>query len=220
MARVETGALAEALRGKVGGVVFAQTPNGVVLMPRVVPRNPRTPAQTEVRANLARAVAAWGALTPAQAQAWAAYAATQVRADPKHGTARRPTAYLAFVGLATKFLQVTPNATPPAAPPLFPFAGDPLIVTAAGGPGVVTFTASAATSPDVLVELLWQPLRVSHNAPHPKGYRTQGFAAFAPGALSASVPAMAGWYAPAYRFVQSATGQETGLIALPAVQVP
>lgn len=218
MARVETGVLGGALTGKAGGAVFVRTATGVVLRPRVVPRNPRTPAQTQARENLARAVAAYRALTPAEAQAWRDYAATQYRVDPRGGTARPMTAYGAFVGLAGKFLQVTPTGAIPTMPPAFPYSGDQITVSAAGGVGAIVFTASGPNAPDSRTELLLQPLRFGSQAPQPRAYRTQAFAAFAPGALSATLPAAPGWYAAACRFVRADTGQETEVAAVGVVQ--
>ncbi len=218
MAKVVMNVLSDGLRGKAGSAVFVRTATGIVVRPRTVPRNPQTRAQTAVRTNLARAVAAYRALTPAQAAAWSAYAAQQVRTDLRDGTARRQTAYAAFTGLATKFQQVNPGAPIPATPPPFAFIGDPLTLTATGGAGHITFTAGGANSPNVKTEPLWQPLKFGHQSPQSRAYRTQAFVAFTGSPLAATLPATPGWYALAYRFVNVQTGQETPIHIIGAVQ--
>ena len=71
-----------------------------------------------------------------------------------------------------------------------------------------------------MVELLLQTLKSRNRTPGPKGYRSKAFNAFAAGpGLNFPVPTVAGFYAPAYRFVNTLTGQETPLVALPIVQV-
>src|SRR5258708_22267934 len=219
MATINSGILAEALHGKVGSAVFTRTASGTVVRPRTIPRNPRTRAQTAIRANLARAVAAYRTLSTTQFAAWQAYASRQVRVDLRDGTARHPTAYAAFVGLAAKFLQVSPASAIPLNPPAFDFIGDRITLTVSTTPGKIKFTASAANTASTKTELLLQPLRFGHQAPKSRGYRTQTFAAFAAGSLSLTLNVKPGWYAAAYRFVNSQTGQETGLMVLPAAVV-
>ena len=71
---------------------------------------------------------------------------------------------------------------------------------------------------NVTTELLLQPLKSANRTPQPKGYRSKGFMAFTGTTLSAPITVPAGWYVPAYRFVNTLTGQDTGLVILPAVQ--
>jgi hypothetical protein len=219
MSKVVMNVLSDGLRGKAGSAVFVRTPSGTVVKPRTTPRNPRTNSQTAVRQNLARAVAAYRNLTPAEAAAWTAYAAGQVRVDLRDGTARRPSAYAAFTGLATKFQQVNPGAPIPLNPPPYAFIGDPITLTASGGAGQITFAASGPNSADVKTELLWQPLRFGHQSPQARAYRTQAFAHFETPTLDIALGAAPGWYALAYRFVNVQTGQETSLAVLGAVNV-
>jgi hypothetical protein len=85
--------------------------------------------------------------------------------------------------------------------------------------GELVFTASGPNSPGVVTELLLQPLRLSISNPDPAKYRHGAFVQFESGSLEATLPSPAGWLSPAVRFVLAATGQTSGLIALPPVKV-
>ncbi len=218
MAQGSLGVLFNSLRGKAGSVVFARSKDGTVIKPRVSARNPRTPAQVAVRANLGKAAAAYKNMTPVQVSAWLNYAQSQTKHDTRTGKTYQPAAITAFTALASKFLQNNPTGIPPVTPPTAAFAGDIITVTAVGAAGKVTFTASAANTAGVTTELLLQPLKSRNRAPQIKGYRTKGFQAFPVGTLTNNVTTAAGWYVPAYRFVSIATGQVSGTVILPAVQ--
>jgi hypothetical protein len=219
MAQGNIGVLFNNLRGKAGSVEFAQSKDGTVVRPRVSARNPQTPAQQAVRLALSKSAAAYKNLTAAQVTAWTTYANSITKHDPRTGKSYHPTAISAFVALASKFLQVSPAGTVPVAPPAAAFAGDSITVTAVGAAGKVTFTGSASNAANVTTELLLQPLKSQNRKPQPNGYRNKGFKAFATGSLTQDVVVPAGWYVPAVRFVNTATGQDTGLVVLPAVQV-
>ncbi len=219
MAYVDLAAAFVALRGKSGNVTFRRTPTGLVLMRKARPADPRTAVQVAVRRRMAQAVEAWHGLSLEQAERWKEWAAGQQRVQAATRRAYSPTAFAAFVGLATKFLQVSPGQPIPVEPPAYAFAGDPVSVTARPEPGAVVFAAASACRPTVRVELLLQPLRYAAQAVQPRAFRTQAFADFSAGALEEAVAARPGWYAPAYRFVDAATGQATDLVRLPLVQV-
>ncbi len=219
MAQGNLGVLFNNLRGKAGSVVFARSKDGTVIKPRIAGRNPRTPAQLAVRANLTKASGAFKNLSPAQLTTWQTYAATQTKRDPRTAKSYTPSAINAYSALATKVFQVNPSAAAPTSPPALAFVGDTITVTAAGAAGKVTFTGSAANGVNITTELLVQPLKSRNRAPQPKGYRTKAFKAFAAGNLTQDVTLAAGWYVPAYRFVNTTTGQVTGLVVLPMVQV-
>jgi hypothetical protein len=217
MAKVIADGFGIKLHGKAGNVVFAQTRFGLVVRPRTVPRNPRTPAQLASRDRLTRASAAYRALTDAQLAAWSAYARTLSRTSPAGGPPYVPAAQNVFVGLAAKFLQVNPGESIPLDPPAAPFLGDGITVTASAVSGGVEFAASGPNAVGVVTELLIQPLARAARAPKERGYRPQAFVAFAPGSLSYTVSVTPGAYAPAIRFVRAATGQQSGLLPLPAL---
>ncbi len=204
----------EDLRGKAGTVVVSKSRSGLVLKNRVNGKQPDTAAQRAIRNDLSRAAATYKNLTTAQVTAWRAYANTQSRTNPISGETYFQTANTAFVGLAVKFLQVTPGGTVPVAPPTTAFTGDTITVTALASSGKVTFTASGANASGVTTELLLEPLKSPNRKPSGKGYRSKAYFAFASGTLSHDVTVPTGYYAAAYRFVKTATGQMTELIPL------
>lgn len=219
MAQGNIGVLFNSLRGKAGSVVFANSKDGTVVRPRVSARNPQTPAQQAVRTALSKSAAAYKNLTSAQVAAWTAYANSITKHDPRTSKTYHPSPIAAFTSLASKFLQVAPTGTIPLTPPATAFAGDSITLTAVGASGKVNFTASAANAAGVTTELLLQPLKSQNRKAQPKGYRSKGFQVFAtatPPPVAVSVAP--GWYVPAYRFVNTATGQDTHIVILPAVQ--
>ena len=219
MAKLIMSVLTDGLSGKAGSAVFVRTKNGVYLRSRTVPKNPNTASQSAVRRHFGKAVSVWRGLTPAQVSAWRSYAQKIVRVDTADGTSRTLTGYTAFMALATKFLQVKPGSPVPTAPPVFGFIGDLVFVVAAGGAGVVTFTASSLNSLSVRTELLLQRVASQTAMPKSNAYRTQQFVGFVVSPYNTTVTAAPGWVVPAYRFVNTLTGQSTELIVLPVVQV-
>ena len=219
MAKAELGVLLQDLRGKAGNVVFQRSREGLIVKPRVKGTNPRTPAQVAVRANLTRASQAFEALNATQYLAWANYASTITRHNPITGKSYTPLPINAFTELGAKFLQVNPAGTVPLTPPTAPFAGDSITITALAEPGKITFTASAANAANVTTEFLIQPLKTANRKPQANGYRSKGFFTFAVGTLSHQLVLPAGYYAAAYRFVQTQTGEATEPVYLPLQQV-
>lgn len=72
---IKTGLLGP-LSGKMNGIVASHNRGGRYLRTLVIPTNPNTPAQQEVRSIMANLAAAWGeVLTQANRDAWEAYAA-------------------------------------------------------------------------------------------------------------------------------------------------
>ena len=219
MAKVLYSADIQDLRGKMGNTVFSKARNGATSRGRVIPKNPRTTAQTAVRSNLVRSNTSLHTLTTAQVTAWQAFAAGQTVSDPVTGHTYSPAWNTVYNGLTTKFLQINPTGTAPTSPPAAPFGGDSISVTAAGATAQITFTGSAANATGMKTELLVQALKTKYRTPNPNGYRSKGFIAFTSGTLTANVALTPGWYAVAYRFVSTATGQETHPITLGMVQV-
>ena len=218
MAKVVFAADIQAMRGKMGNNVFSRARNGNTVRTRVKGKNPRTAAQTGVRSNFSKAATSYKNMTPAQVSAWQVYAAGQIRHDSLSGLSYVPSGNTVFVGLAAKFLQINPTGTVPLTPPTSAFSGDSLTVTAAGSSGKVIFTGSSSNGTNIKTEFLLQPLKSQNRTASATGYRSKGFLAFTTGPYIQNVTVPAGFYVPAYRFVNTLTGQESLLVTLPVVQ--
>lgn len=210
----------DALSGKSGSVVVADTREGFIIRPRTIPADPKTPAQTAIRANLTTAARAFAGFSPTQYAEWKAYANGLTHHNRQTGKSFKPTPINAYTALVTKMLQVNPAASLPTSPPATPFSGDSITITAESeSPGIITFTASGANSSGVVTELLLQPLRNANRTPQSNGYRSKKFFAFTSGTLTTTVTVTSGYYVAGYRFVKTATGQETVMKQLPVTEV-
>jgi hypothetical protein len=219
MAQLQPGIIASGMKGKAGSVVMVQMPDGrIIIRPRTIPRDPRTPKQQANRALLRRASEAYRNLSPEQLQAWQAYTDKVQAWQQGQGVSKTCRVCDLFISLGVKYLQIHPNGSIPSEPPMEIFAGDAVQVTAQGEPGQVRFTANIPNQPGVLTELLLAPVSSSIAQPNPHAFRHMAFIAFQPGSLEAMVPAPEGWHAAAIRFVQSNTGQVSALIRLGTVR--
>lgn len=219
MAKYGTGGIVGEIRNKLGGVVFTKAKNGSSIRVRIKPNNPRSAAQTTARNHLVQAARAYKALAANKVALWQAYADGITKYDGITGSTYHPSAIMLFIALAAKYLAVTPAGTIPDEPPATPFEGDTATITAAGGTGKITFTASGANGTGITSELLVQKIAAPNRRPAPKGYRTKAFNAFAGGSLTHDVTLAAGVYVPAYKFVLDATGEQTQIVVLPVVTV-
>jgi hypothetical protein len=217
MSKVVLNGLLNGVSGKLGGLVFEQTAAGTRLRQSVTPRDPQTDAQLASRERLRQAQAAYQTLTDAEVAQWRLYADTLNAQNLRGGRRTLLRANNVYCGLACKVLQMFPDGVIPPVPPALPFLGDGIEVSAAAVGDTVTFTASGANAAEVSTELLLQRLETRFRAAQPDKYRTQGFAAFTADSRTWAVAPPRGWYAAAYRFVRTTTGQESAVIALPGV---
>jgi hypothetical protein len=140
MAKMTVAGVFGAMGGKVGEVVFVRLPDGSVsLRERVVPCDPKTPAQRAWRGAMGEAARLYRQLTDEELDAWAAYARQAGRAEGRRA-APRPNDL--FVALTAKFLAVNAGARPPRLPPAEAFTGDGVRVWAEAAPPGVRFGAS------------------------------------------------------------------------------
>lgn len=218
MAKVKAMALAGGFSGKLGSVVFVEQPSGTVMRPRVIPKNPRSPAQSAWRMAMKRAGEAFKALTSEEYQAWEAYC--QQIATP--GERMKPVNQV-FIGLGAKAYSIQSRLglepTIPTLPPAAPFGGDGVLVTVSAEPGGVRFQSSHPNTDDVATELLLQPVSSLFAASFDTLYRTKSAVAFTEATPSVLVPATPGCYACAIRLVRVASGQQTGILRLGSVRV-
>lgn len=210
MAKATGSVLTGGLKGSAGTVVFVSQPYGMVVRPRQKPNDPHTTLQEQSRVRMRRAAVAWRGMTVAQADAWRKFAVSQ-RQD-----ARR--ANTLFCRLAVRYLQMFPDAEVPLVPPSSGFAGDAVAVTVTPNGQSVRFSANMANQPEVMTELLLQPLASPHRRTYLEKYRSAGFFRFGP-SLSFDKAVPKGVYACAVRFVQSTTGQTSPVIECGTVQV-
>ena len=179
MAKMQLNVFANAMSGKAGNAVFAETKQGTEMRPHTIPYNPDTAAQRKVRNQFTRYTAGWSVMTTAQKAVWKDYAAKTKKRDPITGKVFVPQARNLYGGLTTKFYLVNPTGTPPLTPPATSYAGDVITVTATPATaGKITFTASAANTAGNTTELLLQKLASDDRTPMKDGYRTQQYLAF------------------------------------------
>lgn len=76
------GTLTSDARGKVGGLVLSRGRNGTNIRAHVVPVNPATNLQTQVRGTLGASQSAWRALDAGQRASWLAFATYFIWTNP------------------------------------------------------------------------------------------------------------------------------------------
>lgn len=76
MAKIKLGAFITEIAGKVGGTVFSRNKGGAYAKNRVMPSNPRTTAQQNIRGFFGAMAQQWRALTQAQRESWNELAGT------------------------------------------------------------------------------------------------------------------------------------------------
>lgn len=219
MAKIAFGPLVANARGKIGGGVWSKSHSGNVVRLRVLPSNPRSSAQSSIRAAMAAAARAFKALSSSDLAEWQTYASGITKSQSVSGQSYHPTPIDAFTALAVKFLQATPAGTIPSTPPATPFTGDTISLTAAGAAGKVTFTPTGSNGSGIKTELLLQKLPSANRKANSGGYRTQTFETTATTTPIDVDGLSAGTYVPAYKFVKTATGQQSGLVVLDPVTV-
>ena len=208
MARTRLGMSFSDVRGRVGQEVVSRTRSGLVMKSMPKFRSPHNPNRALGGERMRAATAVWNEMTLDQARAWRRYAADLKRVEPITGEVYSPTAKNAYIGLATKFLQVSPEEAIPVWPPETNFIGDSIILKCEGQPGGVRFTASEPNSADAVTEILFQKLLNVHRSPT-KFYKSLLFHRFEAGELELEVPLEPGIYVFGYRFVRPSTGQMT-----------
>lgn len=219
LAKLRRTVLVSGLSGSSGPVTFKITSEGTIVGERTTPKNPSTPAQVAARTRLTTASRTFQGFTQAQEDAWNAYAEFHRRNDDTTQQRKFLSGIDAYVGLATKFMQANNGGTPPSSPPTTPFAGDTISITATASTGTVTFTASGANAAGVKTELLLQRVASRLRNPSTKGYRSKAFVTFTTPGQEVDVNVPPGWYAAAYRFVKSSTGQASNLVPIGVSQV-
>ena len=224
MAKTTMAFLFRGITGSVGDATFVRTKRGTVVRERAGRQRTQTPAMVAAQERMRRASRAFGGLTREEASAWDRYAATLAAPDPDSGVVAAPSGQQAHNGLATRLLQMDPQAALPRLPPVGAFPGDGVRVSFSSPPypplqheplgeGEIRLVADVPNRPGVVTELLAQPLASAVRRTYLRRYRTAAFVAFAPGAMARDLP-KGGPTAYAYRFVEAATGRTTATIEI------
>lgn len=218
MASIRTNSAVRGISGKSGDTHYAETPLGTQWKNNPINTAPPTPAQLQSRARLRKVGAAFRALTPAQHLAWSTYALT-VTTHTKGGKAVSPSTYNAFVAVSSKFSQVNPTLPLPTLPPPAAFEGDTLIVYSRAEETDIFLVSTSGNTPNVITELMLQPLANEFRKPQKRDYVSRAFGAFQAGGSEIGVTVVPGAYAVAYRFVNNATGQEAEIVPVGTVVI-
>lgn len=207
MAKLKRTVIIGGASGSSGPVTFKIVKGQTFITERTSPSNPNTASQQAARSRFTNSAKAYRAFNATQVAQWDDYAMNHTAHDSITGGKKSTDGINSYLGLATKYLQVNGSGTPPTTPPATSYVPPTVTVTAVGATGKVTFTASAAVPVGSKVELMIQKLPTANRKPQKGAYRTGGFAQFPLGSLSQDVTVTPGFYAAAYRFVNTATGQ-------------
>ena len=214
MAILKLGAFTKSLRGKAGNTAFLETKLGTQARDVTYPTGEPTPAQQRVWLNMKQDGAAWQALSVENAEKWRAFASNLTLKAKKAGKPFVPNGYQIFTAYTTKWLQIHGSGQPPVSPPTGEFGGDTLPVRAVAVTGAIVWEADEANLPGVATEMLLQKVKGKHRKAGSSGYVSQGFVTFTSSVSEKTVTVPAGYYAAAYRFVEPATGRETGIVPI------
>lgn len=208
MAKIAMGPAFSNAAGKFSGVVISNSSSGLVIRKQARYKKQQNQAQEASMQRVRAAAAVWAEFDFQQAGAWDDYAQTVTLHNHLTGETYHPSGYNAFVALATKVLQIDPEAVVPVTPPVEMYLGDGIRVSGFGEMGAVLWTVDTPNSPGTTTELLLE--RLPNERRKPTGRLTSaGFHAFAVGSLSVTVPVEPGWYVVGYRYVEAATGRVT-----------
>jgi len=208
------------MRGKIGGNVFSRGKSGHTVRVRVKPSNPRTSAQSNVRSLMADGARFFKDLAAEDLALWRDYAASLTFHNRVSGAAYAPTAINALTQLYVPFFLASPAGTFPDVPPTTPFTGDVITLTAVGDDNMITFTGSAQQTAGIKTEFLIQRLKSPNRLPSPEGYTIASIAAVPATPFEVDITDLTpGFYAVGYKFIKTATGQETLPVFLGIVEV-
>lgn len=114
---MKTGSILAPGSGKLGGIVWSRNKGGQYIRLRVVPTNPTSSRQQEVRGILATLSAAWESLTDSQRSAWESWAENNPLTNPL-GQQYVRTGHQAYVGINARLMDaaITVIDDPPATP--------------------------------------------------------------------------------------------------------
>lgn len=153
------------------------------------------------------ASAHWRSFSSEEAAAWTEYARLNGFSSP----------YASYAPLATKLIQIDPEAMVPRTPPATEFHGDNLEFALEPTVEGLQIVTSRANDPDIITEILIQRIGRIHCQPNPRRYVSRKFSDFSE--LNTELALRPGAWAIAIRYVHRFTGQvvplqEVGKIAI------
>ena len=204
-------AILSSASGSFGGAVLsAKNGREGTMRERVVPANPKSAPQQNVRGAFGTSSKSFKSMPELDADAWDEYGKTQrsKQGKPLSGVA-------AYNRLAIVYRLVNPGGAAPVAPPAADYLGLGITLEVQSMPGGLIFVGSGSTSGTSVVELLLQKLPAGNSKPTFDAYKTLDYATLSTDQGNQYVARLApGRYAAAYRFVDKATGQQTALVQL------
>ena len=216
MARIRVASILATVEGSFGSAVMSvKKGREGTMRERVVPANPQTAGQQNVRGAFKGSAQGFKNGSEAMARAWDAYGLTQ-----RSKTGKPLSGIGAYNRLAIVYRLVNPGGTPPTAPPTADYLGPAITVSAQSQANGVLFVGTGPTGANDRVEILLQRLPAGNSKPTLGGYRTVAYAVLNSDDGNEYVAQVGpGRYAAAYRFVNKATGQGTEMVQLSVLGV-
>lgn len=207
MARVRLAPILSTASGKFGSAVFSKGKRQESVMRElVIPDNPRSVKQVNVRAKFSTSGKTFQSMPKVSADAWNEYAAGR-----KDRNGKPLTGIAAYNGLATKYRLINNNGTPPLNPPTTVYAGDNVTFTATAGTGSIVVTPSKANANGTTTEILIQRLAGPNRKPQMGAYKTALYQVMTGPTGTVTIPVTPGYYSLATRFCSITTGEQTDL---------
>ena len=197
MAKALLGSPLQDIRGGLGNLVITMRKGKAIIGQKPTYRKSLSPRQREMATYFGQARVIWNNLSQEEGREWG-------DAAVRLGLI----GYTYFMSLTTKFLQVTPDGTPPSLPPGSRYMGDDIFYSTAAAPGGIEYTATGPNIPPTCTELLIEKLASKHRKPAQR-WQSVGFVSFTAEDPAITVALDPGYYATATRFVNTATGQMT-----------
>ena len=220
MSKMRHSVISELYVGSAGSATFRSSTVGQQLTKRSYPKDAKTERQLESRGDFTDGSDGYALLTSAEKKLWAAWSKSRTRRDPVTNKSYSLAPRAAYIGLASKFAQINPGMALPTVPPLMPFRGDRIVVTAEEVDGAVLFSASDHNRVGAATELLAQRLSSIDRSPQEDDYLSYGFTTFPDASGNEQVIELGlGIWSLAYRFVCPSTGEEKGLRPLGTVML-
>lgn len=173
MALLTLGSIVTDIRKSIGGVTYSRNKGGSYARARTVPVNPRTPLQTQVRANFASNAKLWsGTMTAAERAAWTAFAAANPLVNVLGASIIVSGLSMSMkLNQVLKTLGLAPIVTPPASLAVPPIAAAIGATAVHATPALTVETNAQATSTTTQYYIFATPPLAAGKKPPQSAYR-------------------------------------------------